>query len=224
MRHPLVTILLILVLAGLIVFLPQSHSFRGAVTATFFVIGTPDGFLVINPDRASTDQIVRAITETPGEVAAFSIHDPPRPRDYILWRNPVRPTGFRMKTQVDPGWPPQRTREARDAVIDELAATMLHLRAEQIAQLRRAPQGETRWDGYAIAWNLAVWSTIALTVCSLGWIPASLTRRRCARRARLFLIGICPGCRYPVPPNSDRCPECGLEFPAPAREPESEST
>lgn len=211
LRHPLATALLLLALFTLAAIHTSTPSRAPSLAVTCYAIATPDkGFRVINPDRSSADPIVRALVETPGDVAAFEIRDRLPVSERFLWRPLIRPTGPRIETVVDPGWPATTLHAAQQAVIDDLAAHPPH--APLARQLRLAPDGGPRPHGPSILWNLCVWTLIALTAWSLGWIPPTLSRWRAKRRSRVLASGFCPGCRYPIPADSSRCPECGEVF------------
>lgn len=211
LRHPLATALLLLALVALAAMHTSTPSRAPSLTVTYYAIATPDtGFRVINPDRSSADPIVRALVETPDRVAVFEIRDRLPVSERFLWRPPIRPVGPRIEPTVDPGWPTPMLHAARHAVIDDLAAHPPHAPLAQ--RLRLAPDGGLRPHWPSILWNLCVWTLIALMAWSLRWIPPTLSRRRAKRRSRLLASGFCPGCRYPIPADSARCPECGEVF------------
>ncbi|MBM4108893.1 MAG: zinc ribbon domain-containing protein [Phycisphaerae bacterium] len=209
-RHPLTTTLLALALVRLLAD-PASprRVFRPPAMPQLWVLAGDAGLTVLDPARDSMDRAIRALVQTPIEIAAFQ-PDWPAVNDWRMWRAPRRPTGPRIVTLVDPGWSEARLSAARSAVVDHLLATG-RLGEDVAPALRLGPGGTRAWHPPSVLWNLGVWSLVGLWAWSLGWVPGSMRRWRTRRRQARLASGLCPGCRYPIPPRASRCPECGEE-------------
>lgn len=212
-RHPLTSTLLALALTLLLADTgrPPRRILRPATMPQLWVVAHDGVLTVLDPGRDSMDRITRTLFQTPAEIAAFQ-PEWPVVNDWRLWRTPRRPTTPRLVVAVDPGWNADQLASARSAVIEHLVATG-RVGDEVAEALRTDPGGRWGWHGTSILWNLGIWTLVVLVAWSLGWVPVLLGRWRDRRLRARLMSGLCPGCRYPMPPGAVRCPECGEKLP-----------